>query len=98
MGDKRRRFTREFKLEAVRMAQQPGATQVQVAEELGINPESLYRWRRELQNDPDQAFPGPGNLKDREKEIEQLRRQVTRLKAENNFLKKVSAYFAKDEK
>ena len=98
MGAKRRRYTREFKLEALRLAQQPGATATSVAEELGVNPESLYRWKRELKDDPEQSFPGHGSLKARDKELEQLRRENARLKAENAFLKKVSAYFAKDKK
>ena len=98
MGASRRRYTREFKLETVRMSQQPGVTQTELAKELGIRPEMLYRWRTEIQTDPEQAFPGQGSLKDRDQELEKLRRQVTRLKSENAFLKKVSTYFAKDEK
>lgn len=97
MGRKRtrRRFTREFKLEAVRLALVEGRSQVEVAGELGINPEMLYRWTREFKLDPKQSFPGLGNLKDRDKEVETLRRENTRLKGELSFLKKVSAYFAK---
>ena len=98
MGAKRRRYTREFKLEALRLAQQPGATTTAVAEELGVNPESLYRWKRELKDDPKQSFPGQGSLKPRDKELEKLRGENARLKSENTFLKKVSAYFAKDKK
>ena len=98
MGERRRRYTREFKLEAVRMSQQPGITQTELAKELGIKAELLYRWRKELQADAEQAFPGQGSLKERDQEMEQLRKQVTRLKAENAFLKKVSEYFVKDGK
>jgi len=98
MGAKRRRYTREFKLEALRLMQQPGVTATAVAEQLGINPETVYRWKKELQEDPTQSFPGHGNLKARDKEIEELRRENARLTAENTFLKKVSAYFAKDKK
>jgi transposase len=98
MADSRRRYTREFKLEAVRLSQQPGVTQAEIAKELGIRPELLYRWRKEATTDPDQAFPGQGSLKDRDQEMEKLRKQVTRLKAENAFLKKVSEYFVKDGK
>ena len=98
MTKKRRNYTREFKLEALRLAEQPGTTTAAVAEELGINPESLYRWKRELKDDPKQSFPGQGSLKPRDKELEKLRNENARLKAENTFLKKVSAYFAKDKK
>jgi transposase len=98
MGNHRRRYTREFKLEAVRMSQEPGVTQTELSKELGIRSGLLYRWRRELQSDSEQAFPGNGSLKERDREMEQLCKQVTRLKAENAFLKKVSEYFVKDGK
>jgi len=98
MGSSRRRYTHEFKLEAVRLSQQPGVTQTELASELGIRAEMLYRWRKELQSDAEQAFPGQGTLKERDREMDKLRKQVTRLKGENAFLKKVSQYFAKDEK
>jgi transposase len=94
----RRRFTREFKLEALRQVVETGRPQSEVARELGVNPETLYRWSREARQDPEQAFPSNGKLKDRDKEAEQLRRDNARLRAENAFLKKVSAYFAKDMK
>ena len=71
MGQKRRRFTREFKLEALRLVE-GGRSATEVARELGIAVESIYRWKRELAADH-QAFPGNGNLKDRDKEFEELR-------------------------
>ena len=91
----RRRFKREYKLEAVRLALSSGKSQKEVAHDLGINPETLYRWVHEFRTDPGQSFPGNGQPKARDQEVEQLRRQVTRLQAENAFLKKVSAYFVK---
>lgn len=98
MGDRRRRYSREFKLDAVRKVLEEGRTQKSVAAELGISQETLHRWKREHEKDPEQAFPGNGNLRDRDKELEQLRRENARLTAENAFLKKVSAYFAKGPK
>jgi len=98
MGRPRRRFTREFKLEALRQVVESRRSQAEVARELGVNPETLYRWTREFRQDPSQSFPGNGKSKDRDKEVEQLQRDNARLRAENAFLKKVSAYFAKDPK
>src|SRR5262245_6215585 len=99
MGAKqRRRFSREFKLEASRMVVEGGRKQGEVASELGIHPEALYRWTREFRADPKQSFPGNGSLKERDRQVEQLQREVARLKAELAFLKKVSAYFAKSPK
>lgn len=85
---KRRRFSREFKLEAVRLALASDHSQVEVARELGINAKLLYRWTRDHRLDPKQAFPGHGNLKERDRQVDQLQRENTRLKSELAFLKK----------
>lgn len=100
MGEKtaRRRFSREFKLEAVRQVVGEGRTRREVADELGLNANLLGRWVKQLRGDPEQAFPGNGNLKARDKELEDLRRENTRLKGEVSFLKKVSGYFAKNQR
>jgi transposase len=99
MGEQaRRRFTREFKLEAVLQVLREDRTQKQVAEELGLNPNLLGRWVKQHRADPPQSFPGNGNLKARDKEVEDLRRQVARLKGELSFLKKISGYFAKNQR
>ena len=99
MGERtRRRFTREFKFEAVRQVVVEGRTRRQVADELGLNANMLGRWIKQLRSDPAQSFPGNGNLKARDKEVEDLRRQVARLKGELSFLKKVSGYFAKNQR
>ncbi len=99
MGEQtRRRFTREFKLEAVRQVMREDRTQKQVAKELGLNANLLGRWVKQHRVDPSQSFPGNGNLKTRDKEVEDLRRQVARLKGELSFLKKVSGYFAKNQR
>ncbi len=94
----RRRFTKEFKLEAVRQVVSEGRSHKQVAEELGLNASLLGRWVKQLRADPEQSFPGNGKLKARDKEVEDLRRQVARLKGELSFLKKVSGYFAKNQR
>ena len=100
MGERaaRRRFTKEFKLEAVRQVVEGDRTQKAVSDELGINPNLLGRWIKQIRDDPEQAFPGHGKLKERDKEVEDLRRENARLKGELSFLKKVSAYFAKGQR
>ena len=95
VGRKRRRFDRAFKVEAVRAALRGDRPQLEVARELGLHKETLYRWIHEFREDASQSFPGNGRVKDRDRELEQLRREVHRLETENAFLKKVSAYFAK---
>ena len=94
VGKSRRRFSREFKVEAVRTVLAGDRATTEVARELGVNPETLYRWKKELGQDSVAAFPGHGSMREREKELEQLRRENARLRTENTFLKKVSAYFA----
>ena len=91
MGEQtRRRFTSEFKREAVRQVVEGRQTQKQVAKELGLNANLLGRWVKQHRADPEQSFPGNGNLKARDKEFEELRRENTRLRGELSFLKKVS--------
>ena len=68
---KRKRYTREFKLDAVHIASQEGVSIAQVAREVGINPGSLRRWKREFEADGTLAFPGQGNPRDGE--LTQLR-------------------------
>jgi len=94
----RRRFSREFKLEATRQVVVEKRTQKAVAEELGLNPAVLGRWVKQLAADPEQAFPGNGKLKARDGELESLRRENARLKGELSFLKKVSGYFARSQR
>ena len=99
MGERtRRRFTREFKREAVRQVVEGHRTQKDVAGELGLSATLLGRWIKQHRSDPEQSFPGNGKLKARDKEVEDLRRQVARLKGELSFLKKVSGYFAKNQR
>ena len=63
MGATRRRFSREFKLEAVRMVTEGGHSLAQVSRDLDIRPDMLRRWRRQFEQDPKQAFPGVGQRK-----------------------------------
>ena len=90
----RRRFTRDFKLEAVRLVTEGGLSVVQAAKDLDIRPDMLRRWRKQLENDPDQAFPGQGCLKPRDEQVRQLQREVSRLRQEREILKKALAIFS----
>jgi transposase len=92
----RRKFTREFKLEAVKLVRERGVTVAQAARDLGVHGTVLRRWVQECAADSQQAFPGQGQMKPDQLEIERLRREVTKLKAERDILKKAAAYFAKE--
>ena len=92
----RRKFTREFKVEAVKLVRERGVTVAQAARDLGVHGTVLRRWVQEWAADSQQAFPGQGQMKPDQLEIERLRREVTKLKAERDILKKAAAYFAKE--
>jgi transposase len=92
----RRRFTREFKLEAVRLIKERGVSYAQAAQELGVHQSVLRNWVKAFADDPQHAFPGQGQMKPEQLEIAQLKREVIRLKAERDILKKAAAYFAKE--
>jgi len=92
----RRKFSREFKLEAVNLVKERDASIVQAASDLDINHNILRRWIKELGADPKHAFPGLGQMKPEQLEVDRLRKEVARLKAERDILKKAAAYFAKE--
>jgi transposase len=92
----RRRYTQEFKREAVEMTKAAGVTARQVARELGIHPNALSRWGRELQGAGEKAFQGPGKARD--EETAALKRELARVKKERDFLKETAAYFAKESR
>ena len=72
----RRKFSREFKLEAVKMVKDRGVAARQVSRDLDINENMLRRWIKELSEDPHEAFPGLGNMKTEQAEIARLQREV----------------------
>ena len=84
----RRTFAREFNLEAVKLVRERGMTVAQAARDLGVHGNVLRRWERECAADAQQAFPGQGQMQSDQLEIERLRREVTKLKAERDILKK----------
>lgn len=92
----RRKFTREFKLEAVRLIKDRGVSVAQASADLGVHPTQLRDWVKQLANDPQHAFPGKGQIKPEQLEIAQLKREVIKLKAERDILEKAAAYFAKE--
>ena len=94
----RRRHGREFKLEAIRLVRERGVSVAQAARDLDIHPNLLRSWIKAYEGDPREAFPGQGRMKPEQAEIERLRREVQKLKAERDILKKAAAYFAKESK
>ena len=92
----RRTFSREFKLEAVRLVVERGVAVAQACRDLDVAESVLRRWMRELAQAPSAAFPGHGLVRSDQAEIVALRKEVARLKAERDILKKAAAYFARE--
>jgi len=93
-----RKYSPEFKREAVRLAEQADGPITQVARELGIRVNQIYKWRREIKENQDDAFPGTGRRSGKDAELARLSREVERLRMENEILKKAKAYFAREPK
>ncbi len=93
---KRRIFTREFKLEAVKLVRERGVSVAQAARDLGLHENVLRKWIRALADDPAHPFPGHGQMRPEQAEIAALKKEVAKLKMERDILKKAAAYFAKE--
>ena len=92
----RRHFSREFKVEAVKLVTERGVAISQAARDLGVDETMVRTWVKELGQDPQNAFPGKGVMKPEQAEIERLKKEVAKLKMERDILKKAAAYFAKE--
>ena len=92
-------YTPEFKREAVRLMQTSDRPAAEIARELGIPRNRLYKWKDQLAAKGDRAFAGAGRpKKDEQSELATLKQENERLKEENEILKKAAAYFAKELK
>jgi transposase len=92
----RRKFSREFKLEAIKLVKERGVSFAQAGRDLDVHQNVLRNWVRDFDANPKRAFPGLGQMKPEQLEIDRLRKEVVRLKAERDILKKAAAYFAKE--
>jgi len=81
-------YTKEFKLEAIRLAGESDKPVTQVARELGLRVNQLYKWRKQLEEKQDDAFSGNRTATDKDAEIRRLKKEVAASQEENEFLKK----------
>ncbi len=98
MVSKRRRYTREFKIETVNLVTGSDYSVTEVAKDLEIHPNTLYKWIHQYGENPKEAFPGKGKQTSEAAETSRLRREVQRLKMERDILKKAMAIFSNDPK
>ena len=93
---RRRRFSRRVQDRGGQLVRERGVSAAQAARNLDVHENVLRKWVKEFGTDPAQAFPGHGQMKPEQQEIERLRREVHKLKAERDILKKAAAFFAKE--
>jgi transposase len=98
MTKRRKTYTKEFKIEAVRLLERSGRTQGEIADELGVSRSSLCRWKKKYSENGAEAFPGQGNLTPEKERIRQLEREVEILRQERDILKKAVTIFSHQSK
>ena len=96
MGKNRRQYTKEFKIEAVRLIVEEGRPISEVARELGIGENLLHRWKKKSEEGKIDPFPGQGRLSPEDEELRRLRRENERLRMEHEILKKAVAIFSEE--
>ncbi len=90
-------YTKEFKVEAVRLAEVSDQPVTQVARELGLRVNQIYKWRKQLEEKQGGAFTGKRTATDKEAEIRRLKKALAASQEENEFLKKTAVFFAKNQ-
>lgn len=96
--NKRRKYDRAFKIEAVKLVTERGTSVAEAARSLGIHENLLHSWKRKYLEDTADAFPGKGHLKPQEEELRRLSRKLADVEEERDILKKALAIFSKEPK
>lgn len=96
MTSKRKTFTKEFKFEAVKLLEAGDQPPAEIARELGISRNQLYKWQEQIQAKGEDVFPGKGRRSGQDEELARLKRENERLKEEVIILKKAAQYFARE--
>ena len=92
----RETYSKEFKLEAIRLLESGAKPATEIARALGVKRTLLYRWRDQFKDKGNEAFPGKGRQGDKDDEIARLKRELEQVKEERDILKKAARYFAKE--
>ena len=96
MPQKRKQFSKQFKIDAVKLVSEQGYNVSEAARNLGIHHSSLRRWKKQFETNGNQAFPGKGHMSPEKEEIDRLRKEVKKLRMEREILKKAAAFFANE--
>ncbi len=97
MAKKYRQFSREFKLDAIHLAETSGKTIVEIENDLGLSRGTLNRWKKEAREEGHDAFPGSGHLAPDDGELRRLQQENAILRQERDILKKAVAIFAQQK-
>ena len=94
--EKRTTFPKSFKQEAVRLLEHSGRPAAEIARELGIRRNQLYKWQEQMRAKGDDSFPGSGRQSEESEQLRRLKRENAQLREERDILKKAAAYFARE--
>ena len=98
MTQKRKHYSKQFKIDAVKLVTEQGYKAAEAARNLGIHHSSLRHWKKQLEADGNQSFPGKGHMTSDKEELYRLRKEVKKLQMEREILKKAAAFFANEPK
>jgi transposase len=99
VADKKRKvYDRQFKIDAVNLVVNGERSVSEVARDLGIDANMLYRWKQKLTTEGSESFPGKGRLSSDEQELRRLRRELEQVKEDREILKKALAFFSKNSR
>ncbi len=98
MSQKRKHYSKQFKIDAVKLVTEQGYKVSEAARNLRIHHSSLRNWKKQLETDDNQAFPGKGHMIPEKEELYRLRKENKRLRVEREILKKAAAFFANEPK
>jgi len=96
MARKQKHYSKQFKIDAVKLITEQGYKVSEAARNLGLHHSSLRRWKNKLEVDSTYAFPGKGHMSPEKEELHRLRKENKRLRMEREILKKAAAFFAKE--
>ena len=94
MKKERKNYSKEFKLETIALSKTSGKSDTQLERELGLSRGCIYNWRKQVEQNQEQAFPGKGHLKKDDAYIRQIERELAITRQERDILKKAVAIFA----
>ena len=98
MVEKRKQYSKQYKVDAVKLVTEQGYRVSEAARNLGVHHSSLRRWKMQYESNGNQAFPGKGHMTPEKEELYRLRKENKRLRMEREILKKAAAFFANEPK